>query len=358
MKLSPSHGLLILSESGFRLLTYKQVKQSGSILFSNMGDNEPNQSALLSDEMRQRSFIDSVVALEKNWPERYRLDGRKIKKCALLIPVHWLVHVRENLPKIGSNYLLSLASLSLVSEKIRLAPEKLYYGYKAVDSDEEDLFDIYGCAMEWITRVADICDQIELVSVYLYDVNAVYSEKSLDTLLEIEAYKPLKWQQQKQFQLAKQCMSASLVLALIGSVSLYFLNQQQAAAVRVVENARSQFQTLAPPPSTLVGFRDLRAALLAIPLHIKVTTFEFDQQQMLLTVSGGNDRLKDLLIEWQKKWPKVEWRMRYLPDLGTLKKDKMRQYNNNQAQEVQHAIITGKVTGKAIGKETGKQASL
>lgn len=350
MKLSSSHGLLFLSESSFQLLTYKQVKQSKSISLSDIKYQEgtrykdSNELALISDETRQRYFINGVMALEKDWPERYRLEGHRIKKWFVYIPTHWLVHIRDSLPKIGSNYLLSLASLSLVSEKIRLAPEKLCYGYQSIGGATSDLFDIYGCAMEWITRITDICSQVDVVSVHLYDVNTLYSESSINALLAIEPYKPLKWQQRKQLELAKILFGSSFIVAVIATVILLWLNRQQALSIQVIGDAKSQYQTLAPPPSTVVDFVALQTSLFSIPRQIKVVSFEFDEQKILLTVLGRHERLNALLMEWQNKWPKVAWSIRTVQDTKESTYAKRLKYNNNQAQEVLHATIMGEKT--------------
>ncbi|MCZ2721272.1 hypothetical protein O1D97_06335 [Marinomonas sp. 15G1-11] len=341
MKLSPSYGLIVLTETDFRLLTYKKINQTDSLLFNLDASGSLTNLDLESDEERQACFINCLINLQTHWSDRYLREGHKIKKWYVLVPTYWLLHIRKNLPHIGSNYLLSLASLSAISESIRLSPETLCYGYQEVKGEEPDLFDIYGCPLEWLTRIRDVCCQVDILNLHAYDPNNVYSIQTLQQLITIEVYQPLKWQQQKQMQLLKILLASSAFFGIVGGVSLAWLDHQHTALSEAIQEVTSRYQPLQSTPLPLLNFVSLQKSLMSLSPQIKIVSFDFNLDGIRLEVYGPRQRLYALVNGWKKHWPEVRWIMMDLSSLEKPAIDLSVKYNNKQAQEVLYAIIMG-----------------
>ncbi len=336
MTFSLSHGLLVLSESNCRLIAPKKILKSNTVITADSQyvlDNDFDFS-----ELEESAFSRALIKLDKEWSECFAKEACKVKQWRVLLPEHWFSFTNAELPHIGSDYLLSLSSLSIISETIRLAPEQLCYGYQSVNN-QSNSFNIYGCPRDWLNQLTDICG-VEIVSISPYSLAANYAVEEVGALPELEPYQPLKWWFQKQKRLAIQLVYLSVLIGGIGLSILYWVNSRQDLLSQSIQHVQSQYFPLKTPSNKQLQFEALLLALVEVPPQIRVNSLTYSQGELVLNIHASEKALQDFLHTWQTRWGTFVWSafdsgVQGESHLGML----LEQRNGEIGREVIHANV-------------------
>ncbi|MFT2112430.1 hypothetical protein [Marinomonas sp. 2405UD68-3] len=345
MKLSFPHGLLVISESNFCLYTPNMLGRN--VFIATPLDTQTDVECIDQEtfdplEVEEDAFTHSIASLKNEWPARYLDKGGNVKKWQILLPDHWFSFVEKPLPHIGSDYLLSLSSLSIISETIRLSPERLCYGYQCADT-QLDLFHIYGCPLDWLNRLSDIMN-VEIVGISPYSMHSKYDLQDIRILPVLEPYQPLKWWLKKQKMLVRQLALFSLLIGCIGLSTLYWLNERQVQLMGSIQYLKSLYRPLSPPSKITLQFQPLLLSLPNVPPQIRINSLFFEKNTLMLDLHASKHELEAFLQEQRQQWTLFEWSLLTLPGVNRKALDGSRNQNKNEiVQEVMHAKVLVKL---------------